>query len=116
MGFQWITSPEKAFVAGYDRWAQSRHQAIYQLALLRAPQIEAWMKINAPWRDGTANARQSLNAKVFQEVHQVIIQLAHGVDYGVYLELSKGGKFGIILPALDHWVPILAADLRRLLS
>ena len=95
MGIVWQVTPEQAFTELVDAYENEIHDAIKQIADRYAPDIEAWMKSNAPWTDRTGNARQTLNTEV-QEVASIMVGiiLAHGVDYGVFLELSHGGLLG----------------------
>lgn len=121
MGFAWTRPPSRAWPELANAYAEAIRRGVYQIAQRRAPEIEAWLKNNAPWTDRTGNARQTLNAPVEPQVYQagldmVEIILAHGVEYGIFLELSNAGRYAIIAPALDHWGPILWADIRALLS
>lgn len=91
--------------------------AFSQIVDRYAPQIESWMKANAPWTDRTANARQGLHAeteKLVKDSYNIV--LTHGVEYGYWLELKNQGRYAIIQPALDHWFPIILAEVRRVLS
>jgi hypothetical protein len=62
-----------------------------------APQVEATAKRNAPWHDRTGNARSGLRG-VAEAPHNgpYKIILAHGVPYGIYLEVRWSGRLGII--------------------
>ena len=115
MSFTWQVTPEQAFTELVDAYENEIHDAIKQIADRYAPDIEAWMKSNAPWTDRTGNARQTLNTEV-QEVASIMVGiiLAHGVDYGVFLELSHGGSWAIIGPAIDYFAPKVWADVQRL--
>lgn len=69
------------------------------------------MKRKAPWTDRTGNARAGLvavaehsgaatmtgGATGFSQ-HKIV--MAHGVDYGIWLEVANLGKFQIIMPTL----------------
>ena len=59
------------------------------------------MRKNAPWRDQTSNARNGLHTTVTHNgnVHEII--LAHGVSYGIWLEVRWAGRYQIILPTLQ---------------
>jgi hypothetical protein len=71
---------------------------------------------NAPWEDRTGNARTGLFGTVVQEAAQEIVEiyLSHGhtVFYGKFLELSHGGKYAIIMPTIEKYLP----ELKRLLD
>lgn len=112
----WTISPEAAFVPGVQRYIQAIRAGVRAIAQRRAPEIEAWMKVNATWTDRTGNARQTLQAEV-EDIALDIVQIVldHGVEYGVWLELAHGGTYAIIAPALDHFGPIVWGDVQALL-
>lgn len=117
MGVVWSVTPEQAFGELTREYVAAIRRGIRALADRRAPEIEAWMKSNARWTDRTGNARQTLNTEVEQMgADMVAIILAHGVSYGVYLELAHASRFSILSPALDHWGPLIWADVQRMLS
>jgi hypothetical protein len=64
------------------------------------PQVESYMRNNAPWTDRTSNARNGLSAKAISEgtVHAIVV--FHQVPYGPWLELSNNGKYRIIVPTV----------------
>lgn len=74
-------------------------------ALRLSPDIEAWMKANAPWQDQTSNARNGLTARPKAMGNTVQIVCAHGVPYGIWLEVRWGGKLSIIVPAIERFGP-----------
>lgn len=117
MSFQWQVTPTRTFGELTDAYIAAIRNGVRQLALRRAPEIEAWMKANAPWTDRTANARQTLVAEVEDAALDMVeIVMAGGVDYQIFLELSNGGAYAIIAPAVDHWGPIVWADVQALLA
>lgn len=115
-GFAWDIDPERAFSEGMDAWHRALDNAIFRLAQFYAPQIEAWMKSNAPWTDRTSAARQSLWAVADRDGRTVVIEMGYGVTYGKWLEYRWGGKWAIVAPTLDHWSPIIENAVQRLLK
>lgn len=83
-------------------------EALRQVADYFEPVMEDYAKNNAPWTDRTGNARQMLNAFVEELSTEVVaIYLAHGMDYGKYLELRFQGRYAIIWPTIEaHLNPI----------
>lgn len=77
-----------------------------------AGEIQAGMQREASWTDRTGEARKKLSATVEQEPRGVSLYLAHGVDYGKYLELSNGGRFAIIGPTIPRAGVRIMNDLR----
>jgi hypothetical protein len=115
-GFQWDVDPERAFGDGMDAWTRALDNAIFTLAQFYAPQMESWMKMNAPWTDRSSAARQTLWAVADRDGRTVVIEFGYGVFYGKYLEYKNGGRFAIIAPALDHWSPIITDAVNKLLK
>lgn len=64
------------------------------------------MKLKAPWTDRTGAARAGLNTKVDHTGTSAIgfkqhsIRFAHGVDYGIWLEVANSGAYQIIMPTV----------------
>ncbi len=76
--------------------------ACFMYATTQAIRLESYMKLHRPWTDRTGMAKTMLNARVSQTSPSTIrITLAHGVDYGVNLELAHGMKYAIVEPTLD---------------
>lgn len=105
--------PKTVLVRLTDRYTAQ----LVALAILvfqrRAPEIETWMKVNAPWTDRTGNARQRLFTRVVASPEEVMLVMAHGVEYGIYLETGNLGAYAIVGPAVRAFAPIVMADLRR---
>ncbi len=76
-----------------------------------APEIENWMKVNAPWTDQTGAARNGLAARYYSDPDSTGIILFHQVPYGLWLEVRYSGKYAIIDPALQEWGPRVMAGL-----
>lgn len=115
-GFEWVVSPSEAFPALFRQQRDAMLAGVKALADFYAPQIAEWMKVNAPWQDVTGLARTSLFAEVEQLVGLVVITFGHGeaVFYGKYLEFRHQGRFAIVNPALDHFVPLIRQSLMEL--
>lgn len=117
MSFRWDVTPTRAWDALAVTYAQAIRRGVRAIALRYAPEIEAYMKANASWTDRTGNARQSLTVEVEDAAGDMVeIILAHGVEYGIWLELAHGGAYQIIAPTLDIFAPRIWADVRALLQ
>lgn len=116
-GLRWQSHPATAWPALALSYRQRIEAGIVAIAQRWAPEIENYMKTQAPWTDRTGNARQGLHTEVNHAAGVMVeIILAHGVHYGIFLELANAGRFAIINPALDHFAPRIWADVRRMLS
>lgn len=60
--------------------------ATYLLCENVAGHMEKHAKENAPWKDRTSHARQSINGRATRAGDTTIMSIAHGVRYGKYLE------------------------------
>lgn len=117
MGVVWDVEPDVALGELADEYIRLIHAGVRQIIQRYQPEVEAWMKANAPWTDRTGNARQTLFTEVEDFVNTAVeLFMSHGVDYGIYLELDHGGVYAIIGPALDYFAPKIWADVQALLS
>ena len=67
----------------------------------RASDLQSYAQSHAPWTDRTTMARQRLKADVKRVRNGYKIELAHGVDYGVWLELAHDKKYAIVKPTIE---------------
>lgn len=76
--------------------------AVRMYAETQAQNLISYSKNNRPWTDRTGDARKRLNAYVttIPNGNGYRINLAHGVDYGVYLELAMEKRFAILEPTV----------------
>lgn len=125
MGITWSMTPKEAFGELTDAYVQAIRKGVRALANRYAPEIEAHMKSTASWTDRTANARQTLHTEVEElGFDMVSVILAHGMEYGVYLEgftpegreTTQGGRFAIIAPTIDEFGPRIWADVQAMLA
>jgi hypothetical protein len=77
-----------------------------------APRAESYLKSTAPWTDRTGAARNGLTARPESGGKEYKIILAHGVDYGIWLEVAHSGAYAVIIPA----IPVLGPQYFRLAS
>jgi hypothetical protein len=80
------------------------------------PQVENFMKMNAPWTDQTGNARNGLSARSGREGKTHYIVAFHQVPYGIYLETRWAGKYAIIVPTIEHFGPKVMSSLTGILN
>jgi len=77
----------------------------------RAQDVQDYAQENAPWEDRTGAARDGLTAEAHHNFGHYYIDLFHTVDYGIWLEIRWDGRYAIIQPTLEHFGPMLMADL-----
>jgi len=90
-------------IRNLERWRDGRIAKAEQAGKNDiAPMLETYAKQNRPWKDRTGNARRGLHSKVVVTAKDIAIQWHHGVHYGLYLELSRAGKYAILRPTIDR--------------
>lgn len=96
-----------------------RYTAVVRSVLLRLGQyiagelLEPYAKTNAPWDDRTGNARETLWSRAFAMAEEaVVIRLAHGMKYGVFLETRWAGKYSVLWATIQAHLPVI----RRMLD
>lgn len=100
-----------------DKMATKLGAVILMYAATKASEIQASMKSERPWTDRTGMAKALLNAKVSQPSETIVrITLAHGVNYGIWLELANEKKYAIIAPTIRSESPRIVSDLGNLMA
>lgn len=81
-----------------------------------AVKIHAQAVADRPWTDRTAHARQRLHSSAKRIDTGIRIVLAHGVEYGVYLELAHEKRYAVIYPTLLKMGPQVMEGLEGLFN
>ena len=112
----WIRPPSQLAEA-VGEYGDKVRVAVQAVAEYFATLIQADARISAPWTDRTGNARSGLFAvaeRAASDVVEVYLSHGHTINYGVYLELSRGGRYAAIMPTLERNLPQLEAMLQEL--
>lgn len=97
-------------------------ETLRKLAALRiyaetqAANLQDYMKRNHPWQNRTFQAEKRLSATVEEIPTGYRIVLAHGVDYGVWLELANEKRYAILEPTVRLRGPEVVQGMRNLLK
>lgn len=89
-----------ALVHGISEADIRARQAILMYGDTAAKKMEGWMRNDAPWTDRTGDARKRLTGEASEVSNGIQIALAHGVEYGIWLEMSNEQKYAIIEPTI----------------
>ncbi len=73
-----------------EEFIRRKLAGMHALLLSWAGKLEADAKQNAPWNDRTGHARQAIHAGVEVNNEEFVLYLAHGKEYGTYLETGTG--------------------------
>lgn len=85
---------------GLNVFSERQEQALGIYADTAARMLQDHMKSTAPWTDQTGEARRRLSAKSEKVENGYQITLAHGVDYGINLELDHEKRYAVIQPTI----------------
>jgi hypothetical protein len=108
---------DRAMVARMGVYEGQVYEAIQWVGDYFAAEFETYAKDNAPWTDQTGNARQTLRGFTEQLAKETVaIYLAHGMDYGIFLELANQGVYAIILPTLEAHYARIRQKLQEIFS
>lgn len=86
--------------AGLNAFMGRSEAAIRMYAETAALKLQNYMREEAKWTDRTGAARQRLTGTVTKVTAGYKITLAHGVNYGMWLELAHEKRFAIIQPTI----------------
>ena len=114
-GFHW-RRPPSVISRGLKGWQARAEAALLALGVESAQRMQDHARRHAPWTDRTGNARSGLTGGAEREGKTVTIILAQTVFYGVYLELSNGGRYAIIMPTIEYELPTLMRQLNIILK
>ncbi len=112
-----IDYPDSKLGKNMEAFAQKIGAAVMMYAGTKAAVLESQMKRERPWTDRTGMAKATLRSVVTQPNESTIrITLAHGVDYGKWLELAHEKKWAIVAPTLEKEAPNVVNELADLMS
>lgn len=100
---------------GLDRMLKA-DAALGMYCNTKAQEFERYAKTNRPWTDRTNMARQTLKGSSQKMPFGWRIQLAHGVDYGVWLELAHEKRFAIVEPTIRLQSPNVIKGMNTLFN
>lgn len=96
--------------------ATKSEAAIAMYANNAALTLQNYAREHRPWTDRTGHARQRLTGSVARVAQGYQIILAHGVDYGKWLELAHEKKYAIIQPTIQAKSPEVLSGFNKLLE
>ena len=100
-----------------DKMSVKLGAVLLMYSATKASELQAKMKMNRPWTDRTGMAKATLSARVSQpDTNTIRITLAHGVDYGIWLELAHEKNYAIIAPTVREEGPRIVSDLGNFMS
>lgn len=112
-----INYSQSSLKRNLDKMSIKLGATVLMYASTKAKQLESKMKKNRRWVDRTGMAKARLSASVSKPDDDTIrITLAHGVSYGIWLELANEKNYAIIQPTIKDEAPRVISDLNDLMS
>jgi hypothetical protein len=101
--FSWDTASSTALQTRFQNLPEEIDVKMVTFLEQLAPKAETEMKVRAPWRNWTWDARNGLFVEPVVlglpgGVREYSLIFGHTVDYGIYLETIVNGKYQIIMP------------------
>lgn len=97
--------------------AAMKHKAALTVyADAAAKKLEGEAKRNAPWKDRTGHARQSIQGTAGWDGETLKVILSGGMSYSVYLELAHEKKYAILKPTIDKNAPEILRNYQKLVK
>lgn len=113
--FVWVVPPSDQIIPNLLIYAERVRIAVLAVASQVATLMEGDAKAGAPWTDRTGNARSGLSGFIGGASQTIVeIFLTHGVFYGIYLELARGGRYAIIMPTINKNLGKIASLLQAI--
>lgn len=66
-----------------------------------AKKLEKEAKNKAPWTDRTGLARSTITGDAEMRGNKAVISLSGNMDYSIFLEEARGGKYAVLKPTID---------------
>lgn len=96
-----FTTDTKKLSAGVSGFEKRFFAAVEKFAGTSAGQLESYAKKNARWKDRTGDARRRLKGDYERTKTGYQLSLAHGVKYGIWLELAMERRYAIIEETIE---------------
>jgi hypothetical protein len=90
--------------------------AVQMFADTKAQYLQGEAQENRPWTDRTGEARKRLRGSYEKTVTGYRLVLAHGVDYGQWLELAHEKRYAIIEPTIRLCSPKIMKDFKGMMN
>lgn len=86
----------KGLKEGLERLFNKSDSKIKKYLSTTERKLENYAKQNAPWTDRSGRARLGLHSYTEKKPFGYRLIIAHGVDYGIWLELAHEKKYAIL--------------------
>lgn len=102
--------------AGLSAFEVKALKALQMYSETAAMVFQNYARENRPWTDRTGQARQRLSGYSEEIQNGYRINIAHGVDYGIWLEYAHEMKYAILEPTVRLKGPEVINGMNNLLE
>lgn len=102
--------------SGLESLQSKINDACYMYCDTVSKDFESYAKANRPWTDRTGNARQRLKGYADRVENGARACIAHGVDYGIWLEIAHEKRYAILEPTVRLKANDALRGMKELLS
>lgn len=106
----------RSLSAGLDKLEDRMDIAVKLYADTAAITLQNFAQKHAPWTDRSGRARQTLKGYRENRANGYRINIAHGVDYGIWLELAHEKKYAIIPDTINQCSPQIMQGFNNLMG
>jgi len=104
-------------IANMYKWAAEKRIGCEAVSRVNAANMENYAKTNKRWTDRTGNARAGLHGGYYWENPETLkTYIAHGVSYGVFLELANDGKYAILEESINKYKDVWFKSIKRIIE
>lgn len=104
-------------IANMFKWVVEKKAGIEAVAKITDSQMQNYARTNRRWQDRTGNARAGLNGGSYWETMNILkIYIAHSMEYGPFLELSKDRRFAILEESRDKFKDSFYNGVKRIME
>ena len=101
------SAPPAAMAARADTWWTRVETNLVSEMQNAGELVRAYAVSSHPWQNRTGAAEAGLTVTVTFNGSEIELSLAHGVDYGRWLETRWGGRWGVIPQAISVGIPLV---------
>lgn len=109
-----VASVKKNISAIYQRKKNAALALCLEFVGIALQYVRGAQASNTFWTNQTGSAKDLLFGGTISTAQEIGLFLAHGVEYGVYLELANNRKNAALFPAIVRYYARFAGDLEEL--
>ena len=100
-----------------DRWYQGKLARVATAMQEIAAILEGYAKSNHEWRDRTGATTTGIRGFISEATPQMVsVVLAGSMDYNIFLELARDGKWSWLWPAVEANLDLIKSKLRSIME